>query len=206
MTRRSTCLVLAVACSLALCAGAAMANPDPAPVWSELSLPDNYGHVTYTFNSGTNTFNFVVFNDQTSVGQKIGGWAVYPTVTLQGFVPTFEGPPPTGWIATHWEGPVSGLGPRFGDIRDAFVTSSGIYNIGPSGSLAGFSIQWIGGYLPTDLKFGVEVVRPSGAFWAQAGPNPCDPIPDASTLVLAGSGVLMALPSLRRSRKRPAPA
>ena len=181
-----------------------MANPDPAPVWSELDLADNYGHVTYTYNSGTNTFNFTLFNDQTAVGKKIGGWAVYPTYTLTGMVPTYEKVPPTGWMATGWEGPVTGLGPQFGNIRDGFVTTSSVFNLGPNSSLSGFAIQWIGANPPINsLQFGVQVVRPGGSFWAQAGPNPCDePVPDASTLVLAGSGILMGLPSLKRSLRR----
>jgi hypothetical protein len=202
--RRSTCLVLAVACSLALCAGAAMGNPDPAPVYSALFLPNNYGHVTSTFDSGTSTYFFTVFNDQTVVGQTIGGFAVYPTVLLNGSVPTFDGPPPSGWIAPHWSGPISGSVSGAG--LDSFVTMSSISNIGPSSSKSGFSIQWIGANLPTGLKFGVQVVRPTGTLWAQVGPDPCVPVPDASTLVLAGSGVLMALPSLRWSRRRRTPA
>lgn len=200
--RKSTYLVLALACSLALLAGSVMANPDPAPEWNDLAIASNYGHVDFTFNSGTNTFNFTVFNDQTGVGQKIGGWAVYPTAQLNGFVPTIEGPPPTGWIATGWEGPVTGLVPQFGNIRSAFVTTSSFYNVAPLASKNGFSIRWIGSTLPTDLAFGVEVVRPSGSFWAQAGLGPCaPPVPDANTLVLAGSGVLMALSTLRRRRR-----
>lgn len=204
---RSKYLVLAIACSLVLCAGAVLANPDPAPMFSDLALPDDYGHVTYTFNSGTNTFNFTLFNDQTGVGQKIGGWAMYPTWVPTGNTPTVDGVPPLGWIGTGWEGPVTGLGPQFGNIRDGFVTTSSIFNVGPSSSLSGFSIRWISANLPTDLKFGLEIVRPTGTFWAQAGPNPCaPPIPDASTLVLAGSGILMALPSLRWSLRRRASA
>lgn len=194
-------LVLAVACSLALCAGGAMANPDPAPVWSDLSIANNYGHVDFTYNSGTNTYTFTVFNDQTGTGEKIGGFAVYPTVTLSGVVPVVEGPPPTGWMATGWEGPVTSLGPTFGNVRDGFVTTNSIFNIAPSGSKGGFTMQWTGGQLPTNLDFGILVVRPTGSFWAAAGPGPCaPPIPDASTLALAGSGALLALPALRRRR------
>ena len=206
MPKRSTIIVLALAFSLAICAGAAWANPDPAPLWSDLALPDNYGHVTYTFNSGTNTFNFTLVNDQTGVGQTIGGWAVYPTWTPTGNTPTLDGVPPVGWVGTGWEGPVTGLGPQFGDIRDGFVTTSSIFNVAPNSSLSGFSIRWLSANLPTDLQFGVEVVRPTGSFWAQAGPNPCEPIPDASTIVLAGSGILMLLPALRPSFRRRASA
>jgi len=193
--------VLAVACSLALCAGAVMANPDPAPVWTDLALADGYGHVDHTFNSGTNTFSFTVFNDQAVAGQKIGGWAVYPTWLPTGSTPTIDGVPPTGWVGTGWEGPVTGLSPQFGNIRDGFVATSDIFDIAPGASKA-FTIQWISANLPTDLKFGLFVVRPTGTFWAQEGANPCLPVPDASTLVLAGSGALMALPMLKRSRKR----
>lgn len=195
--------VLAIACSLVLCAGAV--NASPAPEWSDLAIANDYGHVDYTYNSGTDTFNFTVFNEQTGAGQKIGGWAVYPKVVLTGIVPTIEGVPPVGWIGTGWEGPVTGLGPQFGNIRDGFIATSDIFAINPNSSKNGFSIRWIGANLPTDLQFGLLVVRPSGSFWVQAGPNPCaPPIPDASTLVLAGSGILMALPALKRSRRRQA--
>lgn len=199
MPTKTKYLVLAVACSLALCAGGAMANPDPAPVWDDLSIANDYGHVEYTFNAGTNVYAFTVYNDQTGIGQKIGGFAVYPTVTLSGVVPVIEGVPPMGWMSTGWEGPVSSLGPTFGNVRDAFVTTSSIFNIAPSSSKNGFTIQWTGGSLPTDLSFAVLVVRPTGSFWAQDGAGPCEePIPDASTLILAGSGALLALPTLRR--------
>lgn len=201
MPRRSTYLVLAVACCLALCAGAVMASPDPAPAFSELFLPDDYGHVNYTFDSGTNTFHFTVFNDQTGAGQKIGGFAVYPTCVLNGGVPTFPGQPPAGWVATMWGGPVSGT--QNGSGRDTFLALTDLNCIGPSSSKSGFSLEWIGSSpVPTELQFGIKVVRPTGTLWAKTGPDPCEPIPDASTLVLAGSGVLMALPSLRWSRRR----
>lgn len=201
MPRKTKYLVLAVACSLALCAGGAMGNPDPAPIWNDLSIANDYGHVDFTYNSGTNTYSFTVFNDQTVVGHKIGGFAVYPTVTLSGTVPVIEGPPPTGWMSTGWEGPVTSLGPTFGNVRDGFITTNSVFNIAPLGSKGGFTMQWIAGSLPTKLDFSVQVVGPTGAFWAGAGPGPCQPpIPDAGTLVLAGSGALLALPALRRRR------
>lgn len=199
--KRFNCLVLAIACSL-LIAGAVGANP--APVFADLVIANNYGHVTFT--QLGNTFNFTVFNDQTLTGQKIAGWAFYPTVALNGFVPVINNAPPLGWISVGWEGPVTSLGPdTSGDIRDSFVTSQDLFNIGPGGSLSGFSANWIGSTLPSDIRFGVLVSRPGSTFWAQAGPSPCPPIPpvpDASTLLLAATGALAALPSLRKSLRR----
>lgn len=203
MPKRFNCLVLAIACSL-LIAGAAGANP--APVFGDLLMANDYGHVT--FNRVGNTFNFSVFNDQTLAGQKICGWAFYPTATLNGIVPVVNGMPPLGWVSVGWEGPVTGLGPQFGNIRDSFVTSQDLFNINPGASLSGFSVNWIGATLPTigTNDFGILVCRPGSTFWAQAGPNPClpppPPIPDASTLLLAATGALAALPSLKRSLRR----
>jgi len=201
--RRFNCLVLAIACSL-LIAGAAVATP--APVFGDLATANNYGHVTYS--QVGNTFNFTVFNDQTLAGQKIAGWAFYPIATLNGIVPVVNGMPPLGWVSVGWEGPVMSLGPdTSGDIRDSFVTNMDLFNIAPGGSLSGFSVNWIGATLPTDLRFGVLVSRPGSTFWAHTGPNPClPPVPDASTLLLAATGALAALPSLRRSLRRRAAA
>lgn len=199
MFKGFNCLVLAIACSL-LMAGAAVANP--APEWGSLATANDYGHVTYS--QVGNTFNFTVFNDQLLPGQKIAGWAFYPTATLNGIVPVVNAVPPLGWISIGWEGPVTGLGPKFGNIRDSFVTSTSLFEIAPGGSQSGFSVNWIGASLPTDLKFGVLVNQPGCNFWAQAGPNPCEPppVPDASTLLLAATGMLAALPSLRKSLRR----
>lgn len=194
-------IVLAIACSLLL-AGGAVASP--APVWGDLLMANNYGHVTYT--QMGNTFNFTVFNDQAAGQPKICGWALYPTATLNGIVPVVNGAPPLGWASIGWEGPVVGLGPQFGNIRDSFVTTMDLFNIAPGASQSGFSVNWIGASLPTDIKFGVALCRPGSApIWYQAGPNPCiptPPIPDASTFMLAACGALAAVPSLRRSLRR----
>lgn len=201
MPNRFNCLLLAIACGLLL-AGAAGANP--APVFGDLQMANDYGHVTFT--RVGNTFNFTVFNDQTVAGQKICGWAFYPTATLNGIVPVTNGAPPLGWISVGWEGPVTSLGPdTTGDIRDSFVTTQDLFGIPAGGSVSGFSANWIGATLPTDLRFGVLVCRTGSTFWAQAGPNPCTPtppVPDASTLVLAATGALAALPTLRLRRRR----
>lgn len=188
--------VLALACGLLL-AGAVVAYS--APAWDELASAGNYGHVTFT--RVGNTFSFTVFNDQVLANHKIAGWAFYPTATLSGVVPVINGAPPSGWTSVGWEGPVTGLGPQFGDIRDSFVTSQSLFNIMPGESQSGFTVNWITDPLPTDLKFAVWVTQPGCAFWAQAGPSPC-PIPDASTLLLTATGVLGAVPSIRRSLRR----
>lgn len=191
-------LLLATACSFVL---AVAAGASPAPAWNELGMANDYGHVTFT--QVGNTFNFTVFNDQGPGGLKICGWALYPTATLNGIVPVVNGAPPLGWASVGWEGPVSGLGPQFGDIRDSFVTTMDLFNIAPGASQSGFSVTWIGATLPTDLKFGIALCSPySAPVWYQAGPNPCIPIPDASTLLLVATGGLAAIPSLRRSLRR----
>jgi hypothetical protein len=198
---RSKHLMLAVACSLllGLIAVAAMANP--APEWSDLALANNYGHVTYTFNPLTRVYTFTVFNDMSTAGWTIAGFAIYPTALLTGIVPVVEGPSPTGWTSVGWEGPVSGLVPQFGNIRDSFISTLSVANVGLGSSKNSFTIEWIGTNLPTDLEFGVLVSSPSGSFWAQAGESPCAPIPDASTLILAATGSMMLLPVFRFRRR-----
>lgn len=198
---RSKHLMLVVACSLVFGLIAAVAMASPAPQWSDLALANDYGHVTYTFNPLTRVYTFTVFNDMTTAGWTIGGFAVYPTALLTGIVPVVEGPSPVGWMAVGWEGPVTGLVPQFGNIRDSFISTLSVANVGPSSSLNSFTIEWIGTNLPTDLQFGVLVSKPGNAFWAEAGPSPCEPIPDASTLILAMTGCMALLPAFRLRRR-----